>query len=173
MTLNFQDVKMFKLLKLFLPEIEMQIQFIIIFLIFGIWLAVVSFVSWRVFALFNKLTKGVEVTDLKKILEKVLDRENINKKDIGDAFKRIGYLEEDGKLHVQKIGLTRFNPFKELGGDHSFSLAILDATDSGIIITSLHTRDRTRVYMKDIKRGKSNFELSAEEKKALSIAQKK
>lgn len=150
----------------------MQIQFLIV-LIFGLWLVTLTVIVWRVFALFNKLTRGVEVTDLKKVLEKVLESENTNKKEVAEAVKRIGYLEEDGKLHIQKVGLSRFNPFKELGGDHSFSLAILDATDSGIIITSLHTRDRTRVYMKDVKKGKSSFELSADEKKALSTAQKK
>lgn len=150
----------------------MQIQGLFIFLIFGVWLLVLTVFVWRMLALFNKLTRGVEVTDLKKVLEKVLDREGQNEKEIIEADKRIGHLEEDGKLHIQKVGLTRFNPFKELGGDHSFSLAILDAQDSGIIITSLHTRDRTRVYMKDIKRGKSSFELSGEEKKALLVAQK-
>lgn len=150
----------------------MQIQGLFIFLIFGVWLLVLTVFVWRMLALFNKLTRGVEVTDLKKVLEKVLDREGQNEKEIIEADKRIGHLEEDGKLHIQKVGLTRFNPFKELGGDHSFSLAILDAQDSGIIITSLHTRDRTRVYMKDVKRGKSNFELSSEEKKALLVAQK-
>jgi hypothetical protein len=152
---------------------DMQFQVYFVLIILGIWLLALSVVVWRFFALFNKLTRGVEVTDLKKVLEKVLEREELNRKEVSEAFKRIGYLEEDGKLHTQKIGLTRFNPFKELGGDHSFSLAILDANDSGIIITSLHTRDRTRVYMKDIKKGKSSFELSAEETKALSIAQKK
>jgi len=150
----------------------MQISFII-FIIFGLWLVSLSVLAYKVFALFNKLTKGVEVTDLKKILEKVLESESTNKKQVEEAFKRIQYLEEDGKLHIQKVGLTRFNPFKELGGDHSFSIAFLDAHDSGIIITSLHTRDRTRVYMKDVKKGKSNFELSVDEKKALAIAEKK
>lgn len=132
----------------------------------------VSIVLFRIFALFNKLTKGVEVTDLKKVLEKILFKEEKNSEEIKGLIKRADYLEEDGKLHVQKVGLVRFNPFKELGGDHSFSLAILNNEDTGIIITSLHTRDRTRVYMKDIKKGKSNFELSADEKKALLAAQK-
>lgn len=151
----------------------MQIELLIISIIFGIWLFVVSFFVYRIYALFNKLSKGVEVTDLKKVLEKVLATESQNKKDVSDINRKIDYLSEDGKLHIQKIGLTRFNPFKELGGDHSFSIAILDAQDSGIIITSLHTRDRTRVYMKEVKKGKSSSELSAEEKKALAIAQRK
>ena len=90
-----------------------------------------------------------------------------NEKIINELTKRVNLVEADGKLHVQKIGLVRFNPFRELGSDHSFSLAILDGEDSGTIITSLHTRDRTRVYMKAIKNGKSDADLSEEEKKAL------
>lgn len=145
-------------------------QFYIILSVFGIWLIVISIVLYRIFALFNKLTKGVEVTDLKKVLEKVLAQGSKNEKDIGSLFKITNALEESGKLHIQKVGLVRFNPFKELGGDHSFSLSVLDAENSGIIITSLHTRDRTRVYMKTVSKGKSDIELSEEERKSLAKA---
>lgn len=143
-----------------------------ILLIFGIWLIGLSIFLYRYLTFFNKLTKGIEVTDLKKVLEKILVRGEANTDGIKALERKFDLLEEDGKFHIQKVGLIRFNPFKELGGDHSFSLAILDSHDSGIIITSLHTRDRTRVYMKDIKKGKSGFELSSEEKKALVNAQK-
>jgi hypothetical protein len=141
--------------------------------VFGVWLIVISFFLFKEFALFNKLTKGVEVTDLKKILEKVISREDENSSKINELSKSLRLLEEEGKFHVQKVSLVRFNPFKELGGDHSFSLAILDGEDTGIIITSLHTRDRTRVYMKDVVNGKSSSELSADEKRALISAQKR
>lgn len=67
-----------------------------------------------------------------------------------------------------KINLTRFNPFEELGGDQSFILCLLDNTNSGVIITSLHNRDATRLYAKAIKNGQSdNLALSKEETKAL------
>lgn len=67
-----------------------------------------------------------------------------------------------------KINLTRFNPFDELGGDQSFILCLLDNANSGVIITSLHNRDSTRVYAKAIKNGESdNLALSKEETKAL------
>ncbi len=151
----------------------MQVFFIwkdILLPVFGVWLIIVSVVLVRFFALFNKLTKGVEVTDLKSVLEKVLIQEGRNQKEINELSKRLNIQEADGKLHVQKVGLIRFNPFKELGGDHSFSLAILDGEDTGIVITSLHTRDRTRVYMKAIKKGRADSELSEEEKKALTRA---
>jgi hypothetical protein len=145
-------------------------QYALIFL--GIWLLVLTFFLCRFLIFFKKLTKGVEVTDLKKILEKLLVQVEASTKDIKEVGKRIDLMHEDSKSHVQKVGLVRFNPFKELGGDHSFSLAILDAYDSGVIITGLHTRDRTRVYLKDIKKGVSHVELSAEEKEALTNAQK-
>jgi hypothetical protein len=67
-----------------------------------------------------------------------------------------------------KINLIRYNPFEELGGDQSFILCLLDNTNSGVIITSLHNRDSTRVYAKSIKNGESdNMALSKEETKAL------
>lgn len=151
----------------------MQTSVLIFLSILAVWLLVVSLILYRIFALFNKLTKGVSETDLKKVLENVISKEEANEINIDKIEKRIAWLEQDGKEHVQKIGLTRFNPFKELGGDHSFSLAILNAEDSGIIVTGLHTRDRTRVYMKEIKNAKSNFELSDDEVKALNMARRK
>lgn len=139
---------------------------------FGIWLLALSFFLYRFFALYKKLTKGVEVNDLKKILEKILLRGDDNTKNIQKITKKIEEMYEDDKRHIQKIGLIRFNPFSELGGDHSFCLAILDDRNTGVVITGLHTRDRTRIYMKDIKNGKSSFEFSTEEKKAIESAQK-
>jgi len=67
-----------------------------------------------------------------------------------------------------KIGITRFNPFDDVGGDQSFILTILDKNNSGAIITSLHNRDITRIYAKPIKNGVGeNITLSKEEKSAI------
>lgn len=140
----------------------------LLLIVFGVWILVVSVLIYRLLALFNKLTKGVEAKDLKSVLEKVFNQEAKNQKDIQELGKRLSVVETGSRLHIQKVGLVRFNPFKELGGDHSFSLAILDGESSGVLITSLHTRDRTRVYLKSIKKGKSDVELSEEEKKALT-----
>lgn len=142
-----------------LSPIVTQMQVYIILIVLGVWLLGISLVLYRTYKLFNKLSKGIE--------------EDLAKKGFGEVNKRLSFLENDGKHHIQKVGLVRFNPFKELGGDHSFSLAILDGEDSGVIITGLHTRDRTRVYMKKIIGGKSEADLSIEEKKALESAHKK
>lgn len=73
----------------------------------------------------------------------------------------------------QKISVVRFNPFGDTGGDQSFSLAVLDAHDSGYVLTSIHGREGTRVYVKPIDFGKSKYQLSQEEKQALGQAAKR
>lgn len=122
------------------------------------------------FSFFKKLTKTTGENDIVKILGKILKVQDENSESVKALEKEIKRIDWEGKRHVQKVGIIRFNPFKEIGGDHSFSLAILDGELSGVIITCLHTRERTRVYMKAIKKGKSELELSLEEKKALEKA---
>lgn len=81
-------------------------------------------------------------------------------------------LKKENKFSVQKIGIIRFNPFKEVGSDQSFSVALLDGQDNGVIITSLYSRDGNRVYGKPIKNGKSSYSLSKEEETAIEKAKK-
>lgn len=134
----------------------MNTWILVLLLVAGLWLSILTYLLFRIYKLFSSLQKGVE--------------EDLSKKGFAEVRNRLKLLEEDGKLHAQKISLVRFNPFRELGGDHSFSLAILNGEDSGVLISSLHTRDRTRVYMKEIKNGKSLIELSSDESKALKQA---
>ncbi len=76
-------------------------------------------------------------------------------------------------LASQKISIVRFNPFGDTGGDQSFSLAVLDAHDSGYVLTSIHGRQGTRVYVKPVDFAKSKYSLSVEEQQALSQAIKR
>ena len=131
-----------------------------------------SVAFFLIFRFFNRLARGTKEIDLRKVLDRLLAQEKKNSEGVEFLVKEIRRLQEEGKLHVQKIGLIRFNPFKEIGGDHSFSLALLDGKDTGVVVTGLHTRERTRVYMKAVKEGKCEFELSDDEKKALVKAQK-
>lgn len=145
----------------------------ILFLGLGIWLGILTVVFFLFALFFRRLTKGVEAGDLKKVLENILLKEVKNSEGVEKLNREVTALTQEGFGHVQKVGLVRFNPFKEIGGDHSFSLAILDGKDTGIVITGLHTRERTRIYAKVIRGGKSELELSEEEKKALVSAQKR
>jgi len=92
------------------------------------------------------------------------------KKEFERVLKELENLKEKEKFNIQKVGIVRFNPFKEVGGNQSFSIALLDGKDDGVVITSLYLKDGNRVFAKPIKGGKSEFNLSKEEIEAINLA---
>lgn len=134
------------------------------------WLFILSsFLIWLVWILRN-LVKDSKGKDFVKIFKSIEEIQSSNSKEIASLRSDFSNLTKEALEHIQKVGLVKFNPFNETGGDHSFSLVLLDGNKNGIIITSLHTRERTRLYTKVVKSGKSAIELSNEESKALSQA---
>ena len=74
-------------------------------------------------------------------------------------------------ITYQKIGVVKYDAFKEMGGKLSFVLALLDKNNSGILLNSVHsTREGCYTYLKEIIKGESFLELSEDEKKALNQA---
>jgi len=71
---------------------------------------------------------------------------------------------------VQGVGIVRYNPFPEMGGNMSFSLALLDGRANGVVVSVLNGREVARVYGKSIEAGQSTHALSDEEQQALALA---
>lgn len=71
---------------------------------------------------------------------------------------------------VQGVGVIRYNPFPDMGGNMSFSLALLDGRANGVVISVLNDRNGSRVYGKAVESGVSTHPLSDEEQKALALA---
>ena len=92
------------------------------------------------------------------------------KKRVDDLAGEILALKEKSRYNFKKIGVVRFNPFSETGGDQSFSVALLDGDNNGVVITSYYSRESNRIYAKPILAGSSNYSLSDEEKKAIKQA---
>ena len=102
-------------------------------------------------------------------------------------FKEIDILKEESKytsekLNIacetlitayQKIGIVKYDAFKEMGGKLSFSLCLLDDENNGFILTSMHTREGCYTYVKEIIKGESFVVLAAEERRALEEAKNK
>lgn len=103
-------------------------------------------------------------------LKEVLKEFGIFKKNFEKLSQELEDLKEKNKFFIQKLAVIRFNPFKEVGGDQSFSIAFLDGNNNGMVITSLYTREENRVYAKPIKNGVSQYSLSDEEIKVLDLA---
>ncbi|MBP6041587.1 DUF4446 family protein [Candidatus Saccharibacteria bacterium] len=106
--------------------------------------------------------------DLNLALEEIISsNKNINQqqKQIKQLYSEVKTISERS---LQKTALLRFNPFSDTGGDQSFALCMLDHTNSGVIITAIHSRENTRVYTKEINNGSSQLSLSKEENRVLS-----
>jgi hypothetical protein len=71
---------------------------------------------------------------------------------------------------LRKVGVVRFNPFQDSGGDQSFAIALLDQGGTGLIISSLHGRTETRIFAKQVTDGRSKHALSDEEQQAIREA---
>jgi len=107
-----------------------------------------------------------EPKDLRGVLNKVKGLEE----KIEKVLEKIEKMKKEQRFSVQKVGIIRFNPFSEVGGDQSFSIALLNEGDDGVVITSLYSRQENRVYGKPIKNGQSEYTLSEEEKQAIDKA---
>jgi len=116
--------------------------------------------------MFKFLKKKKEPENLKELLSQFQEMKGELKK-ISEELEK---LKKENKFSIQRIGLVRFNPFSELGGNQSFSVALLDGNNNGFVITSLYTREGNRIYAKPISDGKSQYLLSREEKEAIDKA---
>ncbi len=135
----------------------------------GVVLAIISLIALaRLTKHYNSLTKGVESKTLIKALEgiqKTLAEHERSGTITKNELKRI---ETQMRTHIQTLTLKRFNPFSDTGGDQSFLLAILDGNNDGIVITSLHSRENTRFYVKSVKGGVGiDHPLSPDEQKII------
>ncbi len=110
--------------------------------------------------------KKKEPQNLKEVLAQFKDLEER----FGKLSQKLEKLRKENKFSVQKVGIVRFNPFSGVGGDQSFSVALLDGNNDGLVITSLYSREGNRIYGKPIKAGISEYLLSEEEKKAIEKA---
>lgn len=144
----------------------------IVFFAIGIWALILSILVFGLMRHYNRLTRGVTKGGLTDVLEKILTGQQSTAKKIVDLENAVGLVSREGKRHIARIGVVRFNPFADTGGSQSFTLAILDSQNCGIIMTSLFARSGNRWYVKEIQNGAGkDFALSKEEERAIKIAQ--
>ena len=113
----------------------------------------------------GKEAKTLEDTLIKRLdqVDMLLEANATNEKNIQKIFGNM-------KFAFQKSGLVKYDAFNELGGKLSFSLALLNETDDGYMLNTVHNRDGCYIYMKEIVKGNSIIMLTEEEKEALDIA---
>ncbi len=123
---------------------------------------------WRLTNHYNRLIRNTNHKSLINLLEGIQKTLAQHEKKLLRHRKSIDNLQLDFKKSLQKVILHRFNPFQHTGGKQSFILALLDGHKNGVIITSLHSRENTRFYVKSIKEGEGvDIPLSPEEEKLI------
>ena len=94
-------------------------------------------------------------------------------KEIQDLFELSEKIRSLAFIGIHKVGIVRFNPFQDTGSNQSFSIALLDGSDTGIVISSLLSRESGRVYAKPVTKGiGSDFPFTKEEQHAIELAGK-
>jgi hypothetical protein len=140
--------------------------------LFITWIIYLQWQVWQFKKKLKMLFHGGKAQDLEGVIFEQIKRLRQTERGLREINKFAEYLEKMALRSVQKVGVVRFNPFKETGSDQSFSIALLDPNDNGMTISGLFTREGTRLYVKPLASGQSKYPLSNEEKEAIDMAEK-
>jgi hypothetical protein len=116
----------------------------------------------------DRIFRGKKGEDLEEVTLEMINTIKGQEREIGDIEKVLEHMEKRLRKSIQKVQTIRFNPFQDHGSNQSFTTAFLNEDGDGVILSGLHAREKMSVYAKPIKNLKSEYELSEEEKEALS-----
>lgn len=145
---------------------------IILFLLIGFMIMLVRFskLNRRYHDFMRKLGDGENLEeDLQAYMSRVEEVERHNKR----TSSHVKQIDQDLKKCIQKVGIVRYNAFKDTGSDLSFALALLDENKDGIVLNGIYSREMSNIYAKPIKNGKSSYVVSEEEAEAIQKAMEK
>jgi hypothetical protein len=121
---------------------------------------------------YKKLLNGTDNKSLEQLIFDTLSLSNDIALENKEISKRIKNIERDMQSCIQKVGIIRYNAFENVGSDQSFSIALLDNNDNGVVISGIYSRESSTTYAKKIVNGQSKHALSAEELQAISESKK-
>ena len=127
----------------------------------------------KISALTKKYNAFIKGTDAKSMEDAILKRfKEIDRLLAADAKKgvEIKELGDNLQIAVQKVGIVKYDAFKEMGGKLSFALAMLDKNNTGFVINAMHSREGCYTYIKEVIKGEAFIALGDEEKKAVNMA---
>ncbi|MCL4516199.1 MAG: DUF4446 family protein [Firmicutes bacterium] len=124
----------------------------------------------RLLSRYQVLIDGAEGKNMEELLLDYAERYRQLSERLAQQEKAQAEAAADSLKHIQRVGLVRFNAFDDVGSNQSFSMALLDAQNDGVVISSLYGRAESRLYAKPVAGGKSSYTLSDEEKQAIREA---
>ena len=140
---------------------------IILLLAFLILLGKVISLNKRYKKFMAKLGEG---KDIQEDLENYMYRVERVEKQNAEILNQINGLDKDLEGCIQKVGILRYSAFQDTGSDLSFTLALLDEHDNGVVFNGIYSREMSNIYAKPVENGKSKYTLSEEEQEAIKRA---
>lgn len=143
------------------------------------WLAIILLAATSVWqrrryksleARYARLLNGSADDGLADILLQHVDQIHRNTEELASLRRDHDLLSAQSSAALRHIGLVRYNPFDDMGGDFSVALALADSMGRGVVLSSLHGRTATRIYVRALQNWNSASPLSTEEQQALLIA---
>ncbi len=119
---------------------------------------------------YEKFMHGKDAKSLEKQIAAMINNNDANLEQIEKNRKDIRSITKNVELCFQKVGVHKYDAFREMGGKLSFSIALLNKNLDGYLINSVHSSDGCYSYTKVIKNGESDIPLGEEEKKAIDLA---
>lgn len=142
---------------------------IMIFLLIGFVIILVRFSSLH--KKYNNFMKKLGNSDsLEEDLKKYMSRVDEVEKQNFKTSKQVKKLDTDLKKCIQKVGIVRYSAFRDTGSDLSFTLALLDEKNDGVVLNGIYSREMSNIYAKPVIEGKSTYTLSEEETQAIEKA---
>ena len=119
---------------------------------------------------YNKMMRGINNENLEEVINSNLNNIEKSLANSENALTQCKRLEEMQKECVNKVSIMRYKAFEDVGSDLSYSIAILDSFNDGIILTGIYSRHHSTTYAKPIDKGTSSYDLSQEELHVLNEA---
>lgn len=152
-------------------DIGYIIIIILILVVIAIILGIVSVVKVsKLKKRINKFMKGSGAASLEADIVAIKEDNDFLKIATEQSKKDIRKIYRNLELTYQKVGLVKYDAFKEMGGQLSFSIALLNDKNNGFILNSVHSSDGCYSYTKEIKNGECSLALGKEEEQALQMA---
>lgn len=115
--------------------------------------------------------EGKKGADLEGLIMNIMSDLKTMDSEIQELYNISNSIHGLTQKSIHKVEIIRFNPFSDIGGDQSFCVALLNGQNTGVVISSLHTKEGTRVYAKPVKKGEEDkYPFTEEERKVIKTA---
>ena len=158
----------------FINEIGITNTFIILLvLIFVLLILLITFMCKTIYLdkKYKKFMKKLgESENLEEDLENYMYKVERVEKQNAEILGQLSGLDKDLEGCIQKVGIVRYSAFQDTGSDLSFSLALLDEKNNGVVMNGIYSREMSNIYAKPVEAGNSSYTLSEEEQQAIKKA---